>query len=338
MRPMFWSSRARSFPALIAAAFVLVSAPQYAAAGDKAEAKAALEKGRAAASAGQFKEAVKHFKSSDEADPNPQTRLELAKALVGDNKLVDASNVLNDLLAATPPVPWSVKNPAQKLRTEIEPRIPWVQIKITGPDPALTSISIDLKDVDRAKVDVDSEIPFNPGEHVIGAEADGYEPAEKTIKLAEGVHEVVELTLVKKGSAGPGSGDSAPPTTGSSGGGLTSAPLFIPMAASFGVGVVGLGVGGVFGFMAISKANEVKDTCDGSSCPNSSRNKTAKEDSLLYGNISTISFIAGGVGVAAGVALLVLTLNAPPEKPKEQPTAFIKPWIGIGQAGVYGAF
>lgn len=333
---MFWLPRVRTFPVCAALAFALVTVPQSAAAGDKAAAKAAYEEGRTAANAGRFKEAVKLFKRSIDEDPNPQTRLELAKALIGDEKLVDANTVLNELLNASPPVIWSVKSAAQKLRTEIEPRIPWIQIKIVGPDPALTSLTIDQKDVDRSKIDVDSEIPFNPGEHVIGAEADGYEPAEKTITLKEGTHEVVELTLSKKGSGGPGT-DTPPPTTTSSGG-LTSAPLFIPMAISLGVGAVGLGVGGVFGGLAISKANEVKDTCDGSVCPNSSRNKTAKEDSLLYGNISTVSFIVGGVAAAAGVALLVINLNAPAEKPKEPPAGYVRPWIGLGQAGVYGKF
>lgn len=331
---MFWSPR--QFPAWVVVGLLLTALPHTADAAGKEEAKAAYEEGRAAANAGRFKDAVKHFKRSVDADPNPQTRLELAKALVGDGKLVDANAVLNDLLNATPPVVWSVKSAAQKLRAEIEPRIPWLQIKIVGPDPALTSISIDMKDIDRAKIDVDSEIPMNPGQHVIGAEADGYDDAEKSVTLIEGAHEVVELTLAKKGSVST-SGQDLDASTKPKGGGLTDSPMFIPMAAGFGVGVVGLGVGGVFGILAISKANEVKDTCKGSVCPNSSRNKTAKEDSLLYGNVSTVGFIAGGVGVAAGAVLLVLTLNATPPKPKET-GAFIKPWVGLGEAGVYGAF
>ena len=45
-------------------------------------------------------------------------------------------------------------------------------------------------------------------------------------------------------------------------------------------------------------------------------------------------FIVGGVGVAAGGVLLALVLTSDPPKGKEK--AFVRPWVGAGQAGVYG--
>lgn len=317
----------------------------------QADAKKAFDEGRAAAAEGRHADAIKAFKRADELDPRAETKLEMSKSLVAEKKLIDASKLLNEILNATPAPTWTIKNNAQKLLTEVEQKIPWIQIKVVGPDQSLTSTTIDGKEID-----AESEIPWNPGEYTIAADADGYKPVEKRITLGEGAHEVVDLTMERIGgprkkpppaptatatatatatTPGPDA-VTKPPTGGGGGGGLTSGPLFIPMVVGGGVGVAGVGVGAVFGIMALNRTADIT-SCKKSVCPDTSRNRRAQEDALFYGNVSTIGFIAGGVGLAAGATLLILQLtSSSPPPPKT--TGFIQPYVGAGQAGVFGAF
>jgi hypothetical protein len=341
------SFRSRWIPAL--AAVLLTLAPASVSATptekDKADAKTAYTEARVAAAAGRHADAVKAFKRSQDLDPNPQTQLEMAKSLQAEGKLLEASKTLNEIINANPPVIWPVKSAAQKTLSELEPRIPWIQIKVIGPEQKLTSTTIDGKEVD-----AENEVPWDPGERVIAADADGYEPAEKTITLAEGAHEVVELTLARTGGAkpaGPSGGDTSTNTTTSGGGGgggrsggggdILSGPFFIPMVVGFGVGVVGLGMGTAFGVMALNSAAEAKEDCNGNTCPDTVRVRRARDAAIVSGNVSTATFIIGGVGIAAGAAMLILNLTSSPPPPKKE-QAFVRPYIGAGEAGVYGAF
>jgi hypothetical protein len=76
-----------------------------------------------------------------------------------------------------------------------------------------------------------------------------------------------------------------------------------------GVGVVGLGVGTVFGFLAKSKLDASNNgPCDKNDrCTPDGLNDRHSAES--FATVSTIGFIAGGVFAAGGV---VLFLTAPP--------------------------
>jgi hypothetical protein len=72
-----------------------------------------------------------------------------------------------------------------------------------------------------------------------------------------------------------------------------------------GVGVVGLGVGAVVGAIALSQKSAAQSACPGSQCLN--QDGVSKwSDAASTGNVSTIGFIVGGIGVA-GAAVLWFT-------------------------------
>jgi hypothetical protein len=340
--------RSRLAPAL--AAVLLSLSPALALAADeKIDPKVIYNDARTAAAEGRHADAVKAFKRAYELEQNPQYQLEMAKSLAADRKLLEANKVLNEIINANPPVIWPVKNAAQKELESVEQRIPWIQIAVVGPAQNLTSTTIDGKEID-----AENEIPYDPGLHVIAADADGYEPAETTITLEEGQHLTVDLKLKRIGGAkSPSGSDSGgtstvveggdtttKPSGGSRGGGgdLTSGPFFIPMVVGAGVGVVGIGVGTVFGIMALNKTAEAKADCDGNTCPDTARVRRARDAALVNGNVSTVAFIVGGVGLAAGATMLILQLTSSPPPKKVQTSAFIRPYIGAGEAGVFGAF
>ena len=110
--------------------------------------------------------------------------------------------------------------------------------------------------------------------------------------------------------------------------------------AALGVGVVGLGVGTVFGLQSMSKRKEADDLCpDPNRCPISQKDKVEglDKDANSAQTLATVGFIAGGVGVAAGVTLFLLSGK------KQDHTALqhgptVHPWLGLGSAGVTGTF
>jgi uncharacterized membrane protein YgcG len=86
-----------------------------------------------------------------------------------------------------------------------------------------------------------------------------------------------------------------------------------------GIGVVGLGVGSVLGLMTLSKKNDAQNVCP---------NRCATQDGVSMwndatnmGNISTVAFIVGGVGLVGGA---LLWLTAPSSTTQ----------VGLGPSGI----
>ena len=65
------------------------------------------------------------------------------------------------------------------------------------------------------------------------------------------------------------------------------------------------------------------------------RYKNYRDSIDTRATLSTAMFVVGGVGLTAG---LVLLLTAPKAKPATPTKASVEPWIGIGSAGLRGTF
>jgi hypothetical protein len=186
-----------------------------------------------------------------------------------------------------------------------------------GPAAGKATTQVDGTDVDTA-----GEIPLNPGEHEVSVKADGFKPVEKTVRLAEGAHDAVKIELAPIAVA-------AAPVEQSSGGSK------VPAIVAFGVGAIGIGLGATFGIMAFGQAEDAKALCNGNVCSPAAAD--AIDSSRTSGTISTIGFIAGGVGVAAGVVLLIVAPGKSAPAPTKGVTR-VTPWFGLGSAGVNGTF
>jgi hypothetical protein len=73
------------------------------------------------------------------------------------------------------------------------------------------------------------------------------------------------------------------------------------------IGVSGLGVGSAYGFIAMSKRDDASKACPLDPCSDSA-GASKWSDAKSAGNVSTVAFVVGGVGVAAAT---VLWLTAP---------------------------
>jgi hypothetical protein len=169
-------------------------------------------------------------------------------------------------------------------------------------------------------------VPVDRGRHVVTATAAGKVRWEKAVEIHENgvtVDVVVERLrdAVVKRPGGPGSPPPAPS--------FWTVPRIAGVSLG-GLGVVAVGVGAFFGAQAIANKN---DSEDGGYCTVTGRcddkGLSLREDGLASGRVSTVLFIAGGAGVAAGTALF---LTAPYFAKKT--TVAVAP----GMIGLSGAF
>jgi hypothetical protein len=94
------------------------------------------------------------------------------------------------------------------------------------------------------------------------------------------------------------------------------------------VGAAGIIVGAVSGFIALSDKSSLSSACHDDICPKSSASTLS--GGQMAGNVSTVAFIVGGVGLAAGVALYFVHFG----DTGRGATAY----IGPGSLGMGGAF
>jgi hypothetical protein len=183
----------------------------------------------------------------------------------------------------------------------------------------------------------------DPGHHVVAAKLAGKTSqgeGSQEIDVREGEQKPVEVVLtvaaIPEQVEGPPAApepEAPPPTTKS------HSPTILTWA---GIGLAGAGVitGTVTGLMSMSKKSALQGECANDVCGPSSYSDY--DAANTYATISTIGFIAAGVG--AGVALVSLIVGheepsaAPAMPPQGETGLVVRPWIGVGAGGVSGSF
>ena len=280
---------------------------------DKAAARALAVEGRKAMKDQRFAEAADAFGRADALDPSPALELELAPALAASGKLLAAVKLLRPLGADTSPAAKKTRDAAQRLLAELAPRLPTLRITVVGPDPSKASVTVDGE-----TFAPETEIPLDPGEHLIGASADGFVAGKKPARVAEGVHDrlVIALVPLDVKPADSGAGSRAPGIVIGS------------------VGGVLLLAGAVTGGLAFGATSTAKAECPKNRCPASAAGDVSHAQSL--GNASTGLLVAGSIVTVTGV---LLAIAAPFGKaPSKETGANVAPWVGPMSAGLAGTF
>ena len=111
---------------------------------------------------------------------------------------------------------------------------------------------------------------------------------------------------------------------------------------ALGAGVVGLGLGTIFGLSAKSKYREA-NAITNDNCPSSGpcelpgslfdKREGLGNDGDSAKTLSIVGFAVGGVGLATGVTLFVLS-----NKKQGAAAARVEPYLGVGQLGLRGGF
>lgn len=165
------------------------------------------------------------------------------------------------------------------------------RVRIEGSAPGVT-VSID----DVVVTKLVEPVVVNIGRHHLKATADGKSPFTQDFEIAGNEEQKITIVLGAANTATtkPGPVVASEPTRESKAPGPAT-------WVALGVGVVGLGVGTGFGIAALSTKSDLDDACVDKSCPSSSQGSI--DDLSRNATISTVGFVVGAVGVAAGLYL-----------------------------------
>jgi hypothetical protein len=325
---------------LASAAVSTASTPAHAQASaqDSAVAQSLYDQGRKLAAQNNYAEACPKLEESQRLEPTAVAQFWLADCYEHVGRTASAwSSFLN--LAATArrnggPKAEEREKVAKERANAIAPKL--TQLAISVPDavkvPGLV-IKRDGESVHSGQWG--SPVPVDPGNHTIEASAPGKQTWTKTQDV-EGVGQIVTIQVDPLGDTpaqvtapAPGGAPSpvpnAPPKTEPA----RSSPLKTAGLVVGAVGIAGLGVGAVFGVLAMSKNSNANDSHCGAAFGGTnncdSTGLSLRSDAVKFGNVSTVSFIAGGVLAAGGACLWIF---APSTSVQAGPT------VGNGGAGL----
>ncbi|HEY3254113.1 MAG TPA: hypothetical protein VGJ91_09205 [Polyangiaceae bacterium] len=252
-----------------------------------------------------------------------------AQDLRRDGKLLSARDALR--VCTDPACPHLVREDCTQRLDELTRAIPSLIFSAkdgAGHDLGTVTVTIDGKPLvdhlDGSALDVD------PGEHTFGFQAPDLPPTTLKLLIREGERGRRAEVLIGPPAQTPppaqagepmadasakNSTGGAEPNASSSGG----AQRVLAWTA-LGLGTAGIVVGTVFGLKSKASHDDAK-ACS-ATCPDVPSHD-ANEDALKFGNISTVAFIVGGVGLASGVTLW---LTAKPS----QASSSASPRVGLG--------
>jgi hypothetical protein len=293
---------------------------QAVAAADRETARALMHEGDALRDKRDWKGALERYLAADAIMHVSTTGLAVARAEVELGMLVEAHDVLIDLMrvAAKPnePTPLSdARAAAQALSDDLEGRIPSVRVVPVG--TATVTVTIDGAVIPPAAIIAYRRV--NPGHHVVAARVGAVERHEDVV-LIEREKRDVTLDLSAAPPVGAGTALREPTLPEPSSPSMSSETLpsgtgpYKPLAVvGFGLGAAGIVVGSITGVLSISKANAAKAVpasqggCLNDQCGAGTHSDIDASEAL--GNISTAAFIAGGAGLVLGVTSLVLLVK-----------------------------
>jgi hypothetical protein len=327
-----------------------------------AGARAAATEGAKAFQEGRWQDAVDLFTRAESLVHAPPHLLFLARAQVKLGRLVAARELYNKILREplagdAPPAFLTAREAAEAEIETIEPRLARLTIKVEGASEKPVTVTMDGRPVASALIGVSA--PADPGKHELSATAEGFIAKPQTVTLAEGGQGQVLLSLVpdpnyKPPAPPPGDAPAAAPASS----GMASAPpvgsepqatsLAVPAYTAFGVGAVGLGAGILFTLQSSSKRSDADDafaTCQAAGdgdCrendPSAGEVVSLEDDAKSAQTLATIGYIVGGVGVAAGVTLLILDGSGGSESAGSRSSPTLRAWVGYRSAGLHGTF
>ncbi|MCB9587165.1 MAG: PEGA domain-containing protein [Polyangiaceae bacterium] len=289
------------------------------------------------ASAGKCSEAIRLLERAAELYAAPTILVPLARCQLQEGELTAAVAVLRKVLdtelPADAPKPFvDAQNEAEGLLASALPRVPRLTIKVEvlGDSPA--TVSVDGKAVAPSETD---GISLDPGLHQVRAEAPGYLPAAKAVRLKEGDRSEVVLTLKVEPVEPAEPPPVMPPTNPDTGADQSQHDPTLTWIA-LGVGATGVLVGGVCGIIATQKEAQLAEDCPGGKCPRTSDADLANTKS--YAIASTVGFAVGVVGLAIGGYLWFFDGTDQSAPPRAARGPRVGAFVGVSSLGLAGEF
>lgn len=303
-------------------------------AADTAAARILGEDGLALADAGNCDRAIEKLARADKMHHAPTTAGRLAECEIQSGKLIAGTERLHRLLREQLPAtaPQIFVDAIARARTVLDqalPRIPMLRISVKTRGVAKVTVTIDGDPIPDAVVDNDR--PADPGPHTIRASAIGFVSSAKNVTLNEGETKSVALELETDPYALPLRADisvrEAHASSASSGSGA------LPFVV-LGVGAAGLVTGIVAGVVVAAKSSDLATSCGPSKvCPSDKESEISA--AKTWATVSTTGFVVAGVGLGAG---LVLLLTRHKESHALSSRTELAPVVGPTYVGLTGDF
>jgi hypothetical protein len=292
----------RVIAAALSASIALAVMP--ARANDPATAQMLFDQGRRLMQQKRFAEACQKLEESQRLDPAGGTLAHLALCRESEGRIATAWALWQDALT-------QAKREKRKERADfaqqridaLTPTLPKIRVKVAPANRAMAGFQLLRDETAMGEAQWGEPIPVDPGIRVLTARATGHKTWTKKIDVPaqpqELVVEVPELEVEKSVENAP----PPPPPTPKEDNSAGDTQRTLGFVAG-GVGLAGIVVGSIFGFIAIKKNSEADNECrppDYKIC--TPKGVEAGDDGRTAGNVSTVAFIAGGVFLAGGVAL-----------------------------------
>lgn len=180
----------------------------------------------------------------------------------------------------------------------LKPKLATLTIEIASGVDALPGLAITRDGASVGTGQAGVGLPVDVGRHEIVVSATGYKTWKKTIEvIADGAKATAKIPMLEREAT-------ATSPVASTGERKWQTPLAIGLMVG---GGVGLGLGGIFGGLAIAKNAESNEKeCDASTDICSPAGIDMRSDARTFGNVSTAMFVVGGVLAAGGIVLMVI--------------------------------
>lgn len=323
------------------------------AAQSKTMAEALFREGERLFLSGEFDEACPKLAESQELDPALGTAFKLAECYEKQGRIASAWSLYLEVAAKISGAGDEPK--AEKIRkraADIEPKLPKMAVEVPQSMADLPGIEVRRDGVLMGRASWGVALPVDPGKRTVRVTATGKEPWEVAVEaIRPGEVVPVRVPVLKDLPPKVEAQPALPPNPKENDANPKESRSALPMVALAlgGVGLVGVGVGSVFGVMALNKASEWDErTRDTSRCRQGADGlyrcnqgeigpiQEIEASRSAFATASTIGFIAGGAALAGGVVLW-LAASSPERK---QPAMRLVPAVGADGAAVslHGSF
>jgi len=304
---------------------------------DAAAAEALFEAGRQAATRGDWATACPKFAESERLDPAPGTLLNLADCEEHLGHLASAWDAWHEAIASLPPGDDRI-GPVRKRAAALDARIARLTVRLAADAPAGAVVHRD--DVELGAASLGTPLPVDPGSHVVRVDAPGREPASTTVTLAEGDSRAIDVsagaTLPPAPEPQPAThpAPSPPPSVVDTGAPVADHPVLRTTGFVLGIaGLASLAAGATTGAHALAQKSTVQNHCpQPRGCDQTGLD--AAQSGHTFATVSDVTFVAGGVLLAAGAALVLLN------PARSAPTSgwLVAPTPGGAGVGFHGSF
>jgi hypothetical protein len=318
----------RIHPLLLVAVLFSISAPALAQPADShAIAEEQFRQGREAMSRRDYKQALRFFRTSQGAEPGRGKLLNIALCEEHLGLSGSAWKHFQEVQAQLPT--GDERAPIVKQHLDaVRPQVPYLKIQLAPSAPAGTTVTVDGEPL--APASLGTDIPVDPGPHVVAATAPGATEKRYDVKVVAAEHWALDVAPQAAAAVDVVVPPPTPPAQ------VEPAPRGLGWTlglAAVGVGGAALVVGIGTGAAAAAKHSSTAKLCNTpSTCPAGQQSDINAYYAL--GNASTAMFVIGGALAATGVVLMVTSRRG--EKPAAD--AWIAPLVGPGVLGAQGRF